>query len=65
MRKNKLIGNSFTPALQWNAAAQLDMGQLAGDKGYFPFGINTSLGRYSWDFPEDKKSKQALQLRSV
>ena len=65
MRKNKLIGNSFTPALQWNAAAQLEMDQLARDETYFPFGVDTSLGRYSWDFPEDKKSKQALQLRSV
>ena len=58
LRRNKLIENSFTPALQWNAAAQLEMVQLARDKAYFPFGINTSMGDYSWDLPMDKISKQ-------
>ena len=58
VRRRKLIKNSFTPALQSNAPAQLEMVRLALDKDYFPFGVDTSLGRYSWDLPEDKKSKQ-------
>ena len=47
LRRTKLIENSFTPALQWNAAAQLEMVQLARDQAYFPFGINPSMGDYS------------------
>ena len=58
LRRNKLIENSFTPALQWNAAAQLEMVRLAPDQAYFPFGINPSMGDYSWDLPMVKISKQ-------
>ena len=58
VRRRKLIKNSFTPALQSNAPAQLEMVRLALDKEYFPFGVDPTLGRYSWYLPEDKKSKQ-------
>ena len=60
VRRRKLIKDYFTPALQSNAPAQLEMVRLALDKDYFPFGVDTSLGRYSWDLPEDKKSRQKL-----
>ena len=60
VRKEKLIENSFTPAFSWSAPAQEDMRRLALDKQYFPFGVDPTVGYYSWYLPEDKQSKQKL-----
>ena len=60
VRKEKLIENSFTPAFSWSAPAQEDMRRLALDKQYFPFGVDHTVGYYSWNLLEDKQSKQKL-----
>ena len=60
VRRRKLIENSLTPALQWDALAQQDMVRLALDREYFPSGVDGTMGGYSWYLPEDKQSKQKL-----
>ena len=57
-RRRKLIENSLTPALQWDALAQQDMARLTLNREYFPFGVDGTMGQYSWDLPMDKQSKQ-------
>ena len=59
-RMEQFVLNTFTPVFDENSPAVAEMKAYENNKEMFPFGVQTSLGSFSWSLPEDVPCEQKL-----